>query len=76
MAPVIKKFDPSKRTFETRVTFVRDIFTAKYDNADIMAQCIQHKLKKSFENYIDDLEYNTWKLNGEDPIAVLKRIDR
>lgn len=73
---VTKKFDRAARTFETRVSFIRDIFTEKFDNADIMAHCIQHKLSKSFENYLDDLKVSTWKLYGQDPMAVLKKIDR
>lgn len=71
-----KKFDRDKRTFETRLTFIRDIFTEKFSSVDIMAHCIQHKLGKSFENYLDDLKFSIWQLYGEDPIAVLKRIDK
>ena len=74
--PIIPKFAKDQRTFETRVTFIRDVFTNKYDAADIMSSCIQHKLKVSLENYMEDLQYSSWKLRGEDPITILKRIDR
>lgn len=50
-----KKFDLKSRTFETRVTFIRDIFTNKYSPTDIMAHCIQHKLGRSYENYVNEL---------------------
>ena len=43
------KFDRSQRTFETRVSFIRDIFTNKYEPLEIMAHCIQYKLDKSYE---------------------------
>ena len=38
------KFDRDARTFETRITFIRDIFTNKYEPIEIMAHCIQYKL--------------------------------
>ena len=46
------KFDKNARTFETRVTFIRDIFANKYEPIEIMAHCISYKLDKSF--LIDD----------------------
>lgn len=76
MTPQTKKFDYDKRTFETRVTFIRDIFTEKYDPSSILTSCIQYKLRISLENYIDDLKFSAWRIYGEDPIKVLKRIDR
>ena len=36
------KFDRDSRTFETRVTFIRDIFSNKYQPIEIMAHCIQY----------------------------------
>lgn len=70
-----QKFNRAARTFETRVTFIRDIFTEKYDDSVIMTSCIQYKLGKSLDNYLADLKYSMWKLYGEDPMKVLKRID-
>lgn len=74
--PRIPKFDRKLRTFETRVTFIRDIFTSKYDNIDIMASSVRYKLDKSFENYLVELENSKWSLYDEDPIKVLKAIDK
>lgn len=70
------KFDRDKRTFETRVTFIRDIFTNKYEPLDIMAHCIQYKLDKSYETYFKDILKSIWNLNGKDPIKILKQIDK
>ena len=69
------KFDRSSRTFETRVSFIRDIFSNKYAPIEIMAHCIQYKLDKSYEIYLDDILKSIWNLNGPDPIKILKRID-
>jgi hypothetical protein len=70
------KFDRNQRTFETRVSFIRDIFTNKYEPIEIMAHCIQYKLDKSYEAYFNDVLKSVWNLNGKDPIKILKQIDR
>jgi hypothetical protein len=49
------KFDRNSRTFETRVSFIRDIFSNKYEPIEIMAHCIQYKLSKSYEAYLEDV---------------------
>lgn len=74
--PRIPKFDRKQRTFETRVTFIRDIFTSKYDNIDIMASSVRYKLDKSFDNYLAELEDSKWTIYEEDPAKVLKAIDK
>lgn len=70
------KFNRDLRTFETRVSFIRDIFTNKYKPIDIMAHCIQYKLDKSYEAYFNDILKSIWNLNGQDPIKILKHIDK
>jgi hypothetical protein len=69
------KFDRDSRTFETRLTFIRDIFTNKYEPIEIMAHCIQYKLDKSFTVYLKDVMRSVWTLHGQDPMKILKRID-
>ena len=69
------KFDRNLRTFETRVSFIRDIFTCKYEPIEIMAHCIQYKLDKSYEMYLQDILKSVWNLNGQDPMKILKRVD-
>ena len=69
------KFDRDQRTFETRVKFINQIFTNKYTPLEIMAHCIQYKLSKSYEAYLQDVMQSVWNLAGEDPIKILKRID-
>ena len=70
------KFDRNSRTFETRVKFVRDIFTNKYAPIEIMAHCIKYKLDKSYEVHLKDILKSVWNLNGQDPIKILKHIDK
>ena len=69
------KFDRNLRNFETRVTFIRDIFSNKYEPVEIMAHCIQYKLDKSYEVYLKDILKSIWNLDGQDPMKILKRID-
>lgn len=69
------KFDRDQRTFETRIKFINQIFTNKYTPLEIMAHCIQYKLSKSYEAYLQDVMKSVWNLEGEDPIKILKRID-
>ena len=66
----------NERTFETRVKFINDIFSNKHANTEIMANCIKYKLDKSYEAYIKKVHKSFWLLNNEDPMAVLKRIDK
>ena len=69
------KFDRASRTFETRVTFIHDLFSNKYAPIEIMAHCIQYKLDKSYEMYFKDILTSIWNLDGQDPMKILKRID-
>ena len=69
------KFDRDQRTFETRVSFIRDIFSNKFEPIEIMAHCIQYKLDKSYEAYLADVLKSVWNLNGQDPMKILKRVD-
>ena len=69
------KFDRDSRTFETRVTFIRDIFSNKYAPIEILAHSIQYKLDKSYEIYLADVLKSIWNLNGQDPMKILKRVD-
>ena len=69
------KFDRNAITFETRVTFIHDIFANKHTPTEIMAHSIKYKLDKSYEIYLEDILKSVWNLNGQDPMKVLKRID-
>ena len=70
------KFPESERTFETRLKFIKELFSHKFENYQIMAHCIQHKLDKSYEAYLKEIHKSMWLLGNEDPMAVLKRIDK
>ena len=50
-----EKFQEDKRTFETRITFIRDLFSSKYTENQIMANCVQYKLDKSLQAYIKEI---------------------
>lgn len=70
------KFDWRKRNFETRVQFIHDLFADLHDQTSVMANCAKYKLSKSFDAYCEELEKNSWTLEQEDPMKVLKRIER
>ena len=73
---VVDKFPEEKRNFETRVKFIKELFSNKFENYQIMAHCIEHKLDRSYESYIKDIHKCSWQLENKDPIDVLKRIDK
>lgn len=69
------KFPEDERTFETRLKFIKEIFTNRYEPYQIMAHCIQHKLDKSYEVYLKEIHKSLWLLEDKDPMAILKKID-
>lgn len=68
------KFPEEARTFETRVLFIKELFTNLFPQCDIMAHCIVHKLDRSYLMYCKELENSILNLTGEDPLRVLKGI--
>lgn len=69
------KFPEEQRTFETRVKFIRDIFSSKYTPDQIMASCVNYRLDMNLKKLIKDIHKQLWKLSDEDPMDILKRID-
>jgi len=69
------KFPLDQRTFETRLLFIQSLFSNLYSKEDIMASCIQHKLDRSFLNYVETLDTMILKLSSEDPLKILKNMD-
>lgn len=65
--------DESQRTFETRLEFIRQIFTNKYSEDDIFKKCVEHKLDRSFELYTQEVNACLNRLYAKDPIKILKR---
>lgn len=68
------KFPEELRDFETRLLFIKELFTHKFDNIDIMASCVTYKLNKSYLSYSKELDKSILNLTGEDPLKILKRI--
>lgn len=68
------KFPEELRTFETRLLFIKELFENKFDNIDIMAHSIAHKLDWSYLQYSEILRRCTYQLTGEDPLEVLKKL--
>jgi len=70
-----EKFDKNKRTFETRLLFIQDIFSHKYEQEKILASSIQHKLDVSLEQYKFDVWQSELQLLRKDPLKTLRRIN-
>jgi hypothetical protein len=71
----INKFPENERTFETRLKFIKELFTNKYEPYQIMAHCIQHKLDRSYDAYLKEIHKSMWLLENQDPMTILKKID-
>lgn len=48
------------RTFESRLQFINEIFSNRYERHQIMASCINYKLDKSYELYIKEIHKSLW----------------
>lgn len=71
---MIDKFPEEQRTFETRLLFIKSIFSGVYSKDQILTSCIQHKLGRSFEQYVQTMNSSTTYLKAKDPLQVLKKI--
>lgn len=69
------KLDEEYRTFETRLKFIGEVFANKFSQETIMTNCIQHKLKRSYESYVEDINRSIKTLTAQDPLAILKKIN-
>lgn len=70
-----KKFDESQRTFETRLTFILELFENRYSKEEIMSSCIEHKLDRSYLKYLKELEKSIISATGKDPLKIIKYLD-
>lgn len=68
------KFDKEARTFETRLLYIDEIFTKKYDQEEILTSCITYKLNKTYEQYVADLNASIAALQSKNkPLQVLQK---
>ena len=69
-----------KKTFESRLKFIREVFENKQSQDEILTSCIQFKLGKSYENYLEDVNnsLNTIRSTAipKNPISVLKKVNK
>lgn len=68
------KFPEEQRTFETRLLFIKGIFTDLHPQCEIMAKCIEHKLDRSYEQYFRAINKDIYNLQNADSINLLKNI--
>lgn len=70
------KFDPGEenRTFETRLQFINNVFSNPSTKTEIMESCIQFKLKKNYEQYIEDVNRSLRILRSANPEDVLLKM--
>lgn len=66
--------DINIRTFETRLLFLRSIFENLESQDTILARCVQHKLKRSTLDYLEQLHVIELSLAYKDPVKILNYI--
>ena len=75
----LSRTDETVRTFETRVLFIKEIFSARYSQQDIIKKSIEHKLNRSYEAYMAELQTKLdllVKKIEQNPIKVLKNTEK
>lgn len=75
---MIDKNDPGKanRTFETRLQFINSIFSEPHSKQEILASCIQLKLKMTYEQYLENLRKSLNYLKYRNTDKVLTKISK
>ena len=73
---MIDNIDKNQRTFETRLLFIKELFLHKYSEEEILKGSIVHKLKKSYEQYLDEVNRSVSMLRSQDPLKVLNRASK
>ena len=63
-----------ERTFETRLLFIKELFENRYSRTDIMASCVNFKLKNSLNNYIMDMDASIECLKKAKLTSVAKKL--
>ena len=63
------------RTFETRLLFIKNLFSDLFPRDKIMTSCIQFKLDTSYKEYLKEIHKSYYELLEKDPIKVLNKID-
>lgn len=72
-----EKFARNKRTFETRLLFIKSVFENKYSNKDILASSIKYKLENTYKQYEYDVHQSALVLKYEDdPLKILKKLNK
>lgn len=73
---MIDKNDPGKgnRTFETRLEFIKEIFSHTFTKQEILASSVQFKLNKTYEQYIEDVNRSLAYLRNREAEKVIKKL--
>lgn len=65
-----------KRTFETRLQFILEIFENKYSAEEIFRQSIEHRLGRTYEAYLDELNQSMEILTEKNTLTVMKKASK
>lgn len=66
--------DNQNRTFETRLLFLKDVFTHPLTHEQLMIKSIEAKLNNTDFNYEKELEKSLSILRNKDPQRVAKKM--
>lgn len=70
------KSSKENRTFETRLLFIKEIFENKYSAEDIFRQSIEHRLGRTYEAYLDELNQSLEILLEKKTLTVMKKVSK
>lgn len=70
------KSSKENRTFESRLLFIKEIFENKYSAEDIFRLSIEHRLGRTYEAYLDELNQSLEILLEKKTLTVMKKVSK
>lgn len=70
------KIHTESRTFETRLLFIKEIFSDKFPPEVVLQSAIQYKLGASLEQYKIDTDASLKVLQTESSTKLLKKLNK
>ena len=68
--------DKEKRTFETRLQFISSIFTNPKTPEEIYRASIEHRLGRTYEAYLNEVNQSLDILLEKNALTVAKKINK
>lgn len=72
----INNVPKNKRTFETRLKFIDSIFSEMLSPEEILKQSIEHRLNRTYESYLEEVNQSLNILLTKNATTVIKKINK